>query len=157
MNRKGTREAVMKLLFQVMIRKQDYMEIIEELKQIDEQEKLENSGNELLSGTKKEVDIEGINLEELDMEFALTTLKGIQEHLEEIDNKIQDNLVKWKLNRLANIDRTILRIATYEIMFNEEIPNKVSINEAIELAKKYADDKSPAFINAVLDKVSKIK
>lgn len=91
------------------------------------------------------------------MEFALTTLKGIQEHLEEIDNKIQDNLVKWKLNRLANIDRTILRIATYEIMFNEEIPNKVSINEAIELAKKYADDKSPAFINAVLDKVSKSK
>jgi N utilization substance protein B len=73
--------------------------------------------------------------------------------LEKIDSLIESNLENWKLSRLSNIDRNILRLTSYELLFNEEVPQNAAINEAIELAKLFGDDQSPKFINAVLSKI----
>ncbi|MCH1626627.1 transcription antitermination factor NusB [Fredinandcohnia quinoae] len=78
---------------------------------------------------------------------------GVVEKKEEIDLLLRANLEKWNLERLANVDRSILRIAVYEMKYIDEIPVKVSIDEAIELAKNFGDDSSSRFVNAILSKV----
>ena len=72
------------------------------------------------------------------------------DNLEEIDNKISTNLKSWSMDRISKVNLAILRLAVCEISYIEDIPYQVSINEAVELAKKYGDDDSPAFINGVL-------
>lgn len=79
----------------------------------------------------------------------------IKEKLPEIDEKIDELSVSWKKNRLGKVELTILRLAIYEILFDEEIPAGVAINEAVELAKKYGGDESPSFVNGVLGKLTK--
>lgn len=91
----------------------------------------------------------------LDLEYIKLALEGIKSNKETIDNKISNQLVNWKLNRISKVNLAILEVAVYEMLFKEDIPEKVSINEAIELCKKYSDDKSVAFINGVLDKTYK--
>ncbi len=76
-------------------------------------------------------------------------------HLAEIDECIQNHLKTWTLARLATLDRSILRIACCELLFFPDIPPKVSINEAVEIAKKYCDDESGRFVNGVLDAIYK--
>jgi len=71
----------------------------------------------------------------------------------EIDMILADAAEGWRLNRMGKAELTILRIATYEIRFDEEVPDKVAINEAVELAKKYGSDAAPGFVNGVLAKV----
>jgi len=79
---------------------------------------------------------------------------GVTEHLEAIDTILKKHLEKWSLERVANVDRNILRIAVYEMVYLvEEVPANVAINEAIEIAKIYGDDQSSKFINSVLSKV----
>ena len=78
---------------------------------------------------------------------------GTSKNLVEIDKLISENLEKWTFERLGNVDRTILRMATYEMMFLDDIPHNVSIDEAIELAKKFGDDNSSKFVNSVLSKI----
>ncbi|WP_017755725.1 transcription antitermination factor NusB [Calidifontibacillus oryziterrae] len=78
---------------------------------------------------------------------------GTMTNLERIDKLISENLEKWSLNRLGNVDRALLRMATYEMIFLEDIPYSVSINEAIELAKDFGDEESSKFINSVLSKI----
>ena len=77
-------------------------------------------------------------------------VKTIIENLNEIDSYIKDNIEGWELHRLARVDLSTLRIAIYEIMYREDIPIEVSINEAIEIAKKYSTIESSKFINGVL-------
>ncbi|CAG9623178.1 transcription antitermination factor NusB [Sutcliffiella rhizosphaerae] len=86
-------------------------------------------------------------------DFLQDVVNGTKEHQAEIDTILKNHLEKWSLDRLGTIDRTILRIATYEMKYVEDIPLNVSMNEAIELAKVFGDDKSSSFINAVLSKV----
>ncbi|MDA1474895.1 transcription antitermination factor NusB [Bacillus changyiensis] len=78
---------------------------------------------------------------------------GVLDHQEKIDEMISRHLINWKLDRLANVDRVILRIAAFEMMFLNEIPVNVSMNEAIELAKQFGDDKSAKFINGMLSNI----
>jgi len=78
---------------------------------------------------------------------------AIFEKREEIDSMIGNHAKGWKTNRLSKLSRSILRLAVYEMMFETEIPYSVSINEAIELAKKYDEDKARPFINGVLNSV----
>jgi N utilization substance protein B len=80
---------------------------------------------------------------------------GIYEKMEEIDAIISKHATNWQLKRMAVIDRNILRIGVFELLFLNEIPPKVSINEAIELAKKYGDKDSSKFVNGILDKIHK--
>jgi N utilization substance protein B len=88
-------------------------------------------------------------------EFAWTTLKGIAEHLDEIDSVIKENAKNWPFDKIAIIDRNILRIGVYELLFadKKEVPEKVAINEAIELAKNYGGPNASSFINGVLGSI----
>ena len=79
---------------------------------------------------------------------------GVSENSRVIDMKIEECLVGWKKERVSYVATAILKLATYELMFIEDIPVKVSINEAIELSKKYDDDKAYVFVNGVLNKVA---
>lgn len=90
-------------------------------------------------------------------EFAWKILKGVAEHLQDIDNKIEEVAPEWPLARIAVIDRNILRLGLYELMYAnpEEVPPKVAINEAIELAKNYGGPNAGRFINGVLGTVYK--
>lgn len=120
-SRHELREAVFKILFQVENTELDYKELLEL-----EQEEIANSS------------------------YVNNTLTEIIDKLEEIDNIISNNLKDWKLDRLSKMDRQILRISAYEILYSD-IPYKVSINEAVELSKKYSEkDESYKFINGVL-------
>ncbi|KGP70985.1 transcription antitermination factor NusB [Pontibacillus yanchengensis] len=85
--------------------------------------------------------------------FVNQLVYGVYENKEVIDQKITDNLEKWSFNRIASVEKTLLRMAVYEMDFVEDIPMKVTLNEAIELAKVFGDDKSGSFINGVLKKM----
>ena len=87
--------------------------------------------------------------------LALDWTKGTWGNLAQCDELIVDSVVKWKFNRLSSVDKSILRLAVYQLKFCLDIPPKVVINEAIELAKKFSSSKSSAFVNGVLDAVLK--
>ena len=87
------------------------------------------------------------------VEFALALVRGVALEREEVDSRISGVAQNWDISRMAVIDRNVLRMATYELLFREEIPPKVSINEAIELGKRYSTANSGAFINGILDKI----
>ncbi|WP_163102639.1 transcription antitermination factor NusB [Peribacillus alkalitolerans] len=86
-------------------------------------------------------------------EYFEFLVKGTVEKQTEIDSLLKENLEKWKIERLANVDRNILRMAVFEMMEVNDTPINVVLDEAIEIAKLYGDDQSPKFINAVLSKV----
>lgn len=81
---------------------------------------------------------------------------GIEKNLEKIDNKISEHATNWQLKRMAVIDRNVLRIGVFELLYTDDIPPKVTINEAVELAKKYGDLESSKFVNGILDKIHKL-
>ena len=85
--------------------------------------------------------------------YMLERFKTIVDKFDELDEIISEVSVGWKLERMSKIDLTILRLAVYEIKMDEEIPDKVAINETIEIAKKYGGDNSPSFINGILAKI----
>lgn len=86
--------------------------------------------------------------------YIRQTLEGIIEHQEEIDRIIVEKAIGWKLERLVSVDRNILRLGIYEILYSD-IPAEVAINEAVELSKKYSTEHSHIFINGILDRVWK--
>jgi transcription antitermination factor NusB len=134
MSRKKSREIAMELLFQLSINKDTIEETI----------------NNFTENTD-------YDLSQIQMDYVKKTLIGVTENIEKIDNTIEQFLINWKMNRLSKINLAILRICTYEIFFEDDIPERVSINEAIELAKKYSEENSVSFINGVLDKIIKTK
>lgn len=86
----------------------------------------------------------------LDVDYIKDVLNQWLSHKEDIENQIVTHLQGWKVDRIAKIDLSILRLGITEMMYDESIPKKVSINEAVNLAKKYVDEKSGKFINGVL-------
>jgi N utilization substance protein B len=86
-------------------------------------------------------------------EFAEGLVQGVQEHREVIDAAIKARSKNWTLVRMPRVDLNVMRMATYELMFRQDIPKKVSINEAIEIARKFGDKESPAFVNGILDEI----
>ncbi len=86
-------------------------------------------------------------------DFAIKLVKGCIQKIEEIDKKIIDISENWELQRMPVVDKNILRLACYELFYMDDIPPKVSINEAIDLAKKYSTEKSGLFVNGILDKI----
>ena len=85
--------------------------------------------------------------------FATQLVKGASKNLEEIDALIVQRSEHWKLSRMPAIDRSILRLGIYELLYRDDIPPKVAINEAVELAKNYSTPDSGKFINGILDKL----
>lgn len=86
-------------------------------------------------------------------EFTRKLVSGALEHLEAIDKKISAYATNWQLGRMAFVDRNILRIGSFELLYLEDIPSKVSINEAVELAKKYSGEEAGKFVNGILDRI----
>lgn len=132
MNRKRSREIAMELLFGMTLSKNTLEETIETF--VEEYE---------------------MKIKTIDLDYIKNLLKIVEDNKEEIDKKIESSLSNWKLDRISKVNISILRIAMAEILFVEEVPGKVAINEAIELARKYSDEKSISFVNGVLDKAFK--
>ncbi len=129
MTRRELRENIFKMLFRVEFHEEDEMN--DQLTLFEEQ-------------------LEG--LKETDLSYIKEKTKEIIGHLKEIDVEINEKSTGWKTSRMGKVDLSIIRLAVYEIRFDEEVPEKVAINEAVELAKKFGTDESPAFINGVLAK-----
>ncbi len=129
MSRRLTREAVFKALFQVEV-------------------------GGIKPGKALQYSLEGLFLSPEEIETANELFSGVIREQENLDKQITPYLVGWELHRLAAVDRCLLRLALYEIVYREDIPHVVSINEALELAKKYSSPDSVSFINGILDNIS---
>lgn len=93
---------------------------------------------------------------EKDLAYALTLVQGVRDHLADLDGELNTLNPDWKLERMNGIDRNLLRMADFEIYYNaEKVPAPVAINEAVELAKVYGGDESPAFVNGLLGSLVK--
>ena len=115
MKRQKSREKAMELLFSMELSKNSYEETIENF--VEDYE---------------------MNLNTLDIEYIKSVIKTVTDNLEVIDKKIVESLVNWKLDRISKVNLTILRLAVGEMMFVEDVPGSVAINEAVELTKKYS-------------------
>lgn len=128
MNRKYTREMTMKLIYQMEVTKDFNSKLVEEYLDLNESKELDSNYVNLISDL-------------------------VINNKEEIDSRIDRNLKGWNLSRIGKIELSILRLAVAEILYVEDIPNKVAINEAIELSKTYADSNASNFINGILGSV----
>ncbi|MBW6511856.1 MAG: transcription antitermination factor NusB [Desulfuromonadaceae bacterium] len=88
-------------------------------------------------------------------DFAEQLVRGVVEHLEKIDATIELAASNWTLQRMARVDLALLRLGTYELLYCDDIPVSVSINEAIEIGKRFGTKETPGFVNGILDKISK--
>lgn len=88
-------------------------------------------------------------------DFALALVAGAIKHLERIDKKISGFAANWELKRMAAVDRNVLRLGAFELLYLDDIPAKVSINEAVDLAKKYSGEEAGKFVNGILDSIKK--
>lgn len=130
MSRKTAREVAMKLCFSKLLGGEDTYELV-----------LEKSS--ILGKPSEE-----------DKKFADEILLGVEGKTGELDEIISKNAIGWKIDRLPKVDLCILRIALYEMLYIKNIPVKVSINEAVELAKTFSNEKSAAYINGILGTVA---
>ncbi|MGI6778073.1 MAG: transcription antitermination factor NusB [Acetivibrionales bacterium] len=128
MGRRATREIAMKLLYQIEIRK-------------------DNIGEQITSI------VEENDFNDKDKEYLIDVVNGVIKNKNQIDERIEKYLKGWKLNRISKVDLAIMRLSIYEQIFRKDIPLSVSINEAVELAKKYSTEDSGSFINGVLSKL----
>jgi transcription antitermination protein NusB len=97
----------------------------------------------------------GVSATEAAKIMALLMARNTWENLAEIDRHLRDLAENWDLARMASVDRNILRLAAYEIIYDPEIPKSVAINEAIEIVKKFSTEESSKFVNGILDKLEK--
>lgn len=141
MSRRTAREHIFKMTFQTEFHKEG---------EIDEA--LEHYRQNIESVYDESPD-EVEHLTNADMKFMKNEIQGIIENIGAIDDTINRYAEGWDTSRIDKVDLAILRLAVYEILFADDIPNKVSANEAVELAKLFSSDKSPMFINGVLGKV----
>jgi N utilization substance protein B len=88
-------------------------------------------------------------------DFALGLLPGLLDNQAAIDARIAEKSPNWSISRMSKIDLCIIRLATYELLFRDDIPRNVTINEAIEIAKKFGSEESPAFVNGILDEIAR--
>ena len=128
--RRKSREFALQVLYQLTITKQD---VVKALAQFQDH----FSGNDEKDG------------------FMERLVMGVLDHSREIDRLIEKYSENWRLERMNMIDRAILRMATFELLYCEEIPPKVTLNEAIELGKRFGSEDSGSFINGILDRIQK--
>ncbi|MGN0496832.1 MAG: transcription antitermination factor NusB [Lachnospiraceae bacterium] len=103
----------------------------------------------------------GFAMEELEAKseenrsYISNKVMGILDELDTIDQYISENCEGWNIERIGKAELAIMRIATYEMLYEDDIPHKIAINEAVELSKTYCDDSAPGFVNAVLGKIER--
>ena len=130
MLRSQVREEIFKILFRLPFNKEEDME-----------EQIEFSIEELSGKSDKNIS------------YIREKVNDIIVRIKDIDDKIEECCEGWAINRIGNAELAIMRIAVYEIMFEDDVPGSVSVNEAVELTKLYCDDNAKGFVNAVLGKV----
>jgi transcription antitermination factor NusB len=86
-------------------------------------------------------------------DFTQSIVRGVVENLKLIDERISQHATNWQLKRMAVVERNILRLASFELLFRSDIPPKVSINEAVDLAKRFSGEEAGKFVNGILDKI----
>jgi len=99
--------------------------------------------------------LQGSRLAGDNLEYARSLVQGALGHLEEIDGLISRHSFDWRLERMGNVDRNVLRLGVYELLYCPDLPAGVVINEAIELAKLYHDEEAGRFVNGILDAINK--
>ncbi|MCG8419332.1 MAG: transcription antitermination factor NusB [Proteobacteria bacterium] len=97
-----------------------------------------------------------LNLDDRSVEFAGQLVEQAASHLPEIDDVIQSVSRNWRLERMSRVDRNILRLASSELRYSDDVPVRVVINEAVELAKRFGTAESPAFVNGILDRIAQV-
>lgn len=132
MGRRASREVAMKLLYQTEIQKEDREWQIEYM-------------------------LKSKSFDSKDKQYIKDIVWGVLSNKEKIDSLIEKHAIGWKLNRISRVDLSILRVSIYEILFRDDIPYNVSVNEAIEMAKKYSTEEAGSFINGILSKVPKLQ
>lgn len=133
MSRKVARELAFKIVFESEFQKDEASNKLIEMFLENPEEDAKNTSEEI--------------------EYIKDVVEGVCEKLEELDAEIKKHLKGWTMDRIGKIDIAILRLAIYEILYREDIPYKVSANEAVELAKTFSEDASPSFINGVLAEI----
>ncbi|MDP3015937.1 MAG: transcription antitermination factor NusB [Deltaproteobacteria bacterium] len=126
--RRRSREFALQVLYQLEITKQGALQAMVQLR-------------------------ENFSLGEGEDEFTKRIVLGVTEHRQEIDRLIEERSENWRLDRMTIIDRNILRIAIFELLYCGDIPPKVTLNEAIDLGKRYGSEESGSFINGILDRI----
>lgn len=106
--------------------------------------------NDDFSTDKLDLFMENHEFQGDEVDYIKRTVPDILDKLDLVDETIEKNLKGWTMARLAKVDRQILRIAVYEFLYKDDIPEEVSINEAVEIAKLYSSDEAPKFINGIL-------
>ena len=86
--------------------------------------------------------------------YAQTLIEGISQHSDEIDDLISQHAKNWRVGRMSIVDRNLIRIGVFELLFQDDVPNTVAINESIEIAKRFSTDDSSSFINGILDAIN---
>lgn len=132
MKRKRSREIAMELLFSMEISKNSYEQTI-----------------------KSFIENYEMDLKTIDLEYIKEVMKSVTDYKEEIDEIIKNSLINWTIERVSKVNLIIVRLAIAEMLYIDDVPEVVAINEAIELTKKYSDDKSVSFVNGALDKAFK--
>ena len=101
-------------------------------------------------------DLDPAKKEHLDIrQFSEELVNGTLAHLEEIDSRIRQAAEHWKMDRMASVDRNIMRFAVFELLYRNDIPPAVTINESLEIAKKFSSSEAASFINGLLDKIAR--
>jgi N utilization substance protein B len=132
--RTRAREFALQILYQIDIRQAEPADV------------LQSFWDEKVDRDEKEPEI---------AEYTETLVRGVIEKLDSIDKTIERYAENWEIHRMAYVDRNILRLAAYEMLHLDEIPVKVAINEAVELAKRYGEPDSSKFVNGILDRIAK--
>ncbi len=144
--RTRSREFALQLLYERDIVSADLEEAMEDF-WLDRSDLALSSAEKMsLEDDKKEPEVR---------EYTERLVRGVAEKLSLIDGTIKRFAENWEINRMACVDRNILRLGTYEMLYVDEIPMKVAINEAVELAKRYGEDDSSKFVNGILDRIGK--
>ena len=112
------------------------------------------SGEDALTAAWESVAAEIPKPDPAALQFARELVLGVVEHLKDIDALIEEHSHNWRLERMDRIDRNVLRLATFELKHRADIPRKVTINEAVELAKMFGTEASSAFINGLVDRIA---
>ncbi len=137
MGRREQREQIFRLLFRV---------------EFNTLEEMPQQTDLFLEQIRQPVEEDGLAARDKDIAYITKKYGQIQEKLPQIDRMIDEKAEGWSISRMGKVEVTLLRLGAYEILYDQDVPDNVAINEAVELAKKYGQDNSGAFVNAVLAK-----
>lgn len=143
MSRRKAREVTMHLAYQLSNKDALAKEILENFYEAHEIQ------------TEVDSEFDDIEFTENDKSYIESTINAIEENLEKIDSYIEKYSKGWKVSRIGKVELAIMRLAIYEMLEREDVPNASAINEAIELSKLYCEDKSSAFVNGILGNIQK--